>query len=194
MFSQWNHQKYPPFLPFITRLYGNKPAAPCAFNKKQTKCMWDKGAVPVSFKVNTTAYIHPFLSPGCCYKSSMFLMLDVYQPSLCVQDKTVWHPVILYAFFFSFSTAAAHRFAFLHVHIPVHLFVTACLWMLENTLRWCENLVVITIRVPGNDTGFTPPVPVGLSLYLAQPLLRAFVKPLVETQNHQICVGHIVRH
>lgn len=42
----------------------------------------------------------------------MFLMLDVYQPSLCVQDKTVWHPIILYA---------AHRFAFLHVHIPISL-------------------------------------------------------------------------
>lgn len=50
----------------------------------------------------------------------MFLMLDVYQPSLCVQDKTVWHPIILYAFF-SFLTAAAHRFAFLHVHIPISL-------------------------------------------------------------------------
>lgn len=175
MFSQWNHQKYPPFLPFITRLYGNKPAAPCAFNKKQTKCMWDKGAVPVSFKVNTTAYIHPFLSPGCCYKSSMFLMLDVYQPSLCVQDKTVWHPVILYAFFF-LSRQLLHTglpfcmFIFLCISLWLWL-VTACLWMLENTLRWCENLVVITIQVPGNDTGFSPPV--GLSLYLAQPLLRA---------------------
>lgn len=45
----------------------------------------------------------------------MFLMLDVYQPSLCVQDKTVWHPIILYAFFLSWQL--------LHTGLPFCMFI-----------------------------------------------------------------------
>lgn len=186
----------------LTHVYMHKePAGSYTFNNEQTQCEWVKvGSSLASKGTELQIYAPLFLIPAVSSKSSDVFDVRVYI-SLVYVRRMKWFSVPLWCLPWNICNILGffldiYCFSSLCVCIVTCCSVCTACECCTDILRWQSNsyanLVVITFWVPGNATDFFPTM--GPHHLFGSPTIESFIKSLVETQNHQICVGHIIKH